>query len=99
MRRRTAALAAAAATIAVGVATGSAPGQDTARAMRPPTWSPGSIDASPYPPLERLGRWDGTSLVPVGAGSIDTAQVVVITHGWEPGFVSRYDGCRRPASR
>ena len=49
------------------------------------------IDASPYAPLTRLGRWDGTSLVPVGAGSIDTAQVVVITHGWEPGLREPYE--------
>ena len=51
----------------------------------------GLVDASPYAPLTRLGRWDGTSLVPVDAGSIDTAQVVVITHGWEPGLREPYE--------
>ncbi len=50
----------------------------------------GLEDASPYAPLERLGRWDGTSYVGVGARSVDTDQVIVISHGWEPGYQERY---------
>ncbi|MGI9052772.1 MAG: hypothetical protein ACR2HQ_09010, partial [Ilumatobacteraceae bacterium] len=46
----------------------------------------GFDDASPYLPIDRLGRWDGTSYVPVRAGSVDTDQVIVLSHGWEPGF-------------
>ena len=91
MRRRTAALAVAAATIALGVASGSARGQDNGSGDEAADVVAELIDASPYAPLTRLGRWDGTSLVPVDAGSIDTAQVVVITHGWEPGLREPYE--------
>lgn len=45
---------------------------------------------SPYPVLEHLGRWDGTSFVPVAAGSIGTGHLVVMTHGWSPGFLATY---------
>jgi hypothetical protein len=91
LRRSAAALAIAAATIAVGVASGSARGQDDGSDDEATDVVAGLVDASPYAPLSRRGRWDGTSLVPVAAGSIDTAQVVVITHGWEPGLREPYE--------
>lgn len=51
----------------------------------------GLDDASPYPPISRLGRWDGTSYVAVEPGSIDTDQVIVVSHGWLPGYQEIYD--------
>lgn len=48
-------------------------------------------DASPYPPIERLGRFDGSSYVSVEAGSIDTERVIVVSHGWAPGYEDVYD--------
>ncbi len=64
-----------------------------------PTLQPGDaaavtaafVDASPYPPLARLGRWDGTTLQPVTAGSITADHVVVVTHGWAPGLRPTYE--------
>jgi len=58
----------------------------------------GFDDASPYPPISRLGRWDGTSYVTVEPGSIDTDEVVVISHGWEPGLQSAYDAAQAESS-
>ena len=87
----TAALAIAAASVAVGAASGSAHGQDDGPGDEAAAVVAGLVDASPYPPLSRLGRWDGTSFVSVDAGSIDTPQVVVISHGWEPGLREPYD--------
>ena len=49
------------------------------------------VDASPYPPLARLGRWDGTTLQPVTAGSVSADHVVVVTHGWAPGLRPTYE--------
>jgi len=37
-------------------------------------------------PIERLGRWDGRTFSPVAAGSLTGGRVVVLVHGWEPGF-------------
>jgi hypothetical protein len=45
---------------------------------------------SPYPVLQHLGRWDGTSFVPVPAGSISSGHVVAMTHGWSPGYLAPY---------
>lgn len=58
----------------------------------------GFDDASPYPPIERLGRWDGSSYVGVEAGSIDTDQVIVLSHGWEPGYQQLYDELQAQSS-
>jgi hypothetical protein len=49
------------------------------------------VDASPYVPLTRLGRWDGTTLQPVTAGSVTSDHVVVVTHGWAVGLKPAYD--------
>src|SRR6478672_6953189 len=49
------------------------------------------VDASPYAPLSRLGRWDGTTLQPVTAGSVSSDHVVVVTHGWAPGLRPSYE--------
>lgn len=51
------------------------------------TW----VDASPYPVLQRLGRWDGTGLQPVAPASVDADHVVVLTHGWADGLETIYD--------
>jgi hypothetical protein len=48
------------------------------------------VDASPYPPLARLGRWDGATLQPVTAGSLSADHVVVVTHGWAAGLRPQY---------
>jgi hypothetical protein len=65
-----------------------------------PTTQPGDaaaatsafVDASPYPPLARLGRWGGSAaLQPVAARSITAAHVVVVTHGWAPGLRPTYE--------
>ncbi|MGI9528442.1 MAG: hypothetical protein ACR2NG_01930 [Acidimicrobiia bacterium] len=37
-------------------------------------------------PLERLGRWDGETWVGVDAGSVRSARVHVVVHGWAPGM-------------
>lgn len=49
------------------------------------------VDASPYVPLARLGRWDGTTLQPVAGGSVTAGHVVVVTHGWVPGLRPAYE--------
>ena len=37
-------------------------------------------------PIQRLGRWDGTSFQPVAPDSITAEQVHVMSHGWAPGL-------------
>jgi hypothetical protein len=64
LRRRIAGLAIAAATIAVGVASGSARGQDNGSGDEAADVVAGLVDASPYAPITRLGRWDGTRSYP-----------------------------------
>jgi hypothetical protein len=47
------------------------------------------------PPIERLGRWDGTTFVPVSAGSVRSGDLYVLVHGWAAGYlaaVRRYRG-------
>ena len=47
------------------------------------------------PPIERLGRWDGTSFVPVAPGSVRSGDLYVLVHGWAAGYraaVQRYRG-------
>jgi hypothetical protein len=36
-------------------------------------------------PIQRLGRWDGTTFVPVNAASIPPGHVHLLVHGWAPG--------------
>ena len=55
-------------------------------------------NVSPYPVLSRLGRWDGTTFVPVAAGSIAAGDVVVMTHGWAAGLQSTYEAVQSGAS-
>ncbi len=47
-------------------------------------------NVSPYPALARLGRWNGTTFVPVAAGSIPAGHTIVMSHGWSPGYRSAY---------
>ncbi len=63
MRWRDAALAIAAASVAVGTASASAHSQDDGPGDEAAAVVAGLVDASPYLPLSRLGRWDGTSFV------------------------------------
>ncbi len=47
------------------------------------------------PPIERLGRWDGTTFVPVAPGSVQSGDLYVLVHGWAAGYlaaVRRYQG-------
>jgi len=48
-------------------------------------------NVSATPVLDRLGRFDGATFVPVGPGSLDTSRVIAITHGWAPGFAETYE--------
>ena len=54
----------------------------------PPT---AQSNVSPYPALARLGRWNGATFVPVTAGSIATGHVIVMSHGWSPGYRTAYE--------
>lgn len=47
-------------------------------------------NVSPYPVLQRLGRWDGTTFQPVAAGSIAVKHAIFLSHGWSPGFLASY---------
>jgi hypothetical protein len=51
--------------------------------------------APEVPPIERLGRWDGTTFVPVAPGSVTGGDVYVLVHGWAAGYraaVERWKG-------
>jgi hypothetical protein len=39
-------------------------------------------------PIDRLGRWNGTTFVPVPPGSIGGGDVYVLVHGWAPGYLA-----------
>lgn len=62
-------------------------------ATPPPSGVPVSDqdDVSPFPLLERLGRWNGTTFAPVTADSISGGHVIVMTHGWAVGFLDTYE--------
>lgn len=45
---------------------------------------------SPYPVLQRLGRWDGATFQTVAPGSIKAGHVVFLSHGWSPGYLASY---------
>ena len=47
-------------------------------------------NVSPYPVLERLGRWDGSAFVPVAADAIPAGPVVAMCHGWSPGYLDAW---------
>lgn len=83
-----AALAAAllAATVLAGCSGESAAPADAATDFRP---------APEVPPIERLGRWDGRTFVPVTPGSVAGGDVIVLVHGWAAGYraaVERWKG-------
>jgi hypothetical protein len=42
-------------------------------------------------PLGRLGRWDGTTFVPVAAGSVTGGHLYVLVHGWAAGYRNAVD--------
>jgi hypothetical protein len=82
------ALAAIAVLLAAATASGAAPAPQPGDAA---AVTAAFVDASPYPPLARLGRWDGSTLQPVTAGSVTADHVVVVTHGWAPGLRPTYE--------
>jgi len=48
-------------------------------------------NVSPYPLMQRLGKWNGTTFTPVTSESITDGNVVVMTHGWAAGLLSTYE--------
>jgi pimeloyl-ACP methyl ester carboxylesterase len=48
-------------------------------------------NVSPWAALDRLGRWNGSTFVPVAAGSIPTGNLIVMTHGWAVGWLQTYE--------
>jgi hypothetical protein len=59
----------------------------TATAFRP---------APEVPPIERLGRWDGETFVPVAPRSVRGGHLYVLVHGWAPGYRAAVDRYRGP---
>lgn len=55
-------------------------------------------NVSPYPLGQRLGRWNGTTFVPVAPGSITGGDLVVMTHGWAAGLLETYEGVQASSS-
>lgn len=51
-------------------------------------------NVSPYPVLDRLGRWNGSTFVPVEPGSVTGGRVVVLTHGWAAGLLATYEAAQ-----
>jgi pimeloyl-ACP methyl ester carboxylesterase len=51
-------------------------------------------NVSPFPLLERLGRWNGSTFVPVGPDSLTGGRVVVMTHGWAAGLLATYEAAQ-----
>jgi hypothetical protein len=60
---------------------------DTATDFRP---------APEVPPIERLGRWDGTAFLPVTPGSVTGGDVYVLVHGWAAGYRAAVERWRGP---
>ena len=48
-------------------------------------------NVSPWAALDRLGRWNGSTFVPVAAGSIPAGNLIVMTHGWAVGWLETYE--------
>ena len=63
------------------------PPASTAAAFRP---------AREVLPIERLGRWDGSTFVPVEPGSVGAGDVYVLVHGWAAGYRAAVDRWRGP---
>jgi hypothetical protein len=55
-----------------------APAVDDASTFRP---------APEVPPIDRLGRWDGSTFVPVTPGEVRSGDLYVLVHGWAPGYL------------
>jgi hypothetical protein len=73
-------------TVLAGCGGRSVPPAETATDFRP---------APEVPPIERLGRWDGSTFVPVTPGSVAGGDVYVLVHGWAAGYraaVERWHG-------
>ncbi len=51
-------------------------------------------NVSPYPLMQRLGKWNGTTFTPVTPESIAAGNVVVMTHGWAAGLLSTYEAAQ-----
>ena len=51
-------------------------------------------NVSPYPLMQRLGKWNGTTFTPVTSQSITAGNVVVMTHGWAAGLLSTYEAAQ-----
>ena len=47
-------------------------------------------NVSDYPVLQRLGQWNGSTFEPVGPGSVRGGTVIVMSHGWSPGYAETY---------
>jgi hypothetical protein len=45
--------------------------------------------AHTIPPVQRLGRWDGTHFVDVAPGTLPPSTLRVLVHGWTPGWDRR----------
>lgn len=48
-------------------------------------------NVSPYPVIERLGRWNGSEFVAVQPAQISGGTVIAMSHGWAPGFEAVYN--------
>ena len=48
-------------------------------------------NVTPYPLMQRLGKWNGSTFTSVTPGSITGGNVVVMTHGWAAGLLSTYE--------
>ena len=55
-------------------------------------------NVSPYPLMQRLGRWNGSSFVPVTPGSVAAGHVIVMTHGWAAGLLATYERAQATSS-
>ncbi|CAB4588190.1 MAG: hypothetical protein F2947_02080 [Actinobacteria bacterium] len=55
-------------------------------------------NVTPYPLMQRLGKWNGSTFTPVTPGSIRGGNVVVMTHGWAAGLLSTYEAAQAASS-
>jgi hypothetical protein len=73
--------------VAAGCSTAGGPVAHDATAFRP---------EPEVAPIKRLGRWDGTTFVPVSPASVSTGPVYVLVHGWAPGYLAAVQHFRGP---
>ena len=55
-------------------------------------------NVTPYPLMQRLGKWNGSTFTSVTPGSIAGGNVVVMTHGWAAGLLSTYETAQAASS-